>query len=75
VTEHRLIRTPPGAGCVTVKDGRELVWHSSTSGWSLGCRQCGHDLIGREQLFRFRTLSHRAQVRILQYALFLSIDD
>jgi 8-oxo-dGTP pyrophosphatase MutT (NUDIX family) len=38
--EHRLIRTPPGAGCVTVKDGRVLLlWRhrfiTDTWGWEI----------------------------------------
>ena len=38
--EHRLIRTPPGAGCVTVKDGQVLLlWRhrfiTDTWGWEI----------------------------------------
>ena len=38
--EHRLIRTPPGAGCVMVKDGRVLLlWRhrfiTDTWGWEI----------------------------------------
>jgi hypothetical protein len=38
--EHRLIRTPPGAGCVIVKDGRVLLlWRhrfiTDTWGWEI----------------------------------------
>ncbi len=38
--EHRLIRTPPGAGCVTVKDGQVLLlWRhrfiTGTWGWEI----------------------------------------
>jgi 8-oxo-dGTP pyrophosphatase MutT (NUDIX family) len=38
--EHRLIRTPPGAGCVAVKDGRVLLlWRhrfiTDTWGWEI----------------------------------------
>ena len=38
--EHRLIRTPPGAGCVTIQDGRVLLlWRhrfiTGTWGWEI----------------------------------------
>jgi hypothetical protein len=34
--ERRLIRTPPGAGCVTVKDGRVLLLRRPHPQWSSG---------------------------------------
>ena len=40
--EHRLIRTPPGAGCVVVQDGHALLlWRhrfiTGTWGWEIPC--------------------------------------